>query len=90
MHPTPRAEVSVVERIGTTETGDDITRVIRYVCVREAHLRPSSDFSLIVHNGELAFCHDPKPRRDHRWMATGGIALADLRNSAIARELAVR
>lgn len=61
---------------------------ITYLCTRKRHLSPSQRFTITIHNGEWAFCHDGSPIGAHRWMATGGIPLAAIQRSSLARELA--
>lgn len=62
--------------------------MIAYLCTRKRHLIPSQRFTITIHNGEWAFCHDGSPIGAHRWMATGGIPLAAVQRSSLARELA--
>lgn len=45
-------------------------------------------YTITIHNGEWAYCHDANPVGAHRWMATGGIALADVQRSSLAWDLA--
>jgi hypothetical protein len=62
--------------------------MIGYVCTRKSHLKLGQQFAITVHNGEWAFCHDPTAGGTHRWMATGGIPLADIQRSRLAWDLA--
>jgi hypothetical protein len=75
----------------STNTASTLLRsgaVVGYLCIRKRHLSVAQAFTLTIHNGEWAFCHDAHPVGAHRWMATGGISLADVQRSSIARELA--
>jgi hypothetical protein len=62
--------------------------MIAYICTRRTHLNVAKEVAITVHNGEWAFCHDARGSDTHRWMATGGIPLADIRRSTLARDLA--
>jgi hypothetical protein len=62
--------------------------VVGYICNRRAHANPAQRFTLTIHNGEWAFCHDAFAVGAHRWMATGGMSLADVQRSTFARDLA--
>lgn len=62
--------------------------MIGYICTRKRHLSPVQRSTLTIHNGEWAFCHDARPVGAHRWAATGGIPLADVQRSSMARDLA--
>jgi len=61
---------------------------VGYICTRRSHVNPARRFTLTIHNGEWAFCHDALAVGAHRWMATGGISLADVQRSTFARDLA--
>lgn len=63
--------------------------LIRYICVRRGHLATTSEYTLTIHNGEWAFCHDPGERPNHKWVATDGLTLEQLRRSTLAHELSV-
>jgi hypothetical protein len=72
-------------------TADTLVRrgaIVGYLCTRKAHLSFAQTFTITIHNGEWAFCHDADPVGSHRWMATGGIPLADVRRSTLAWDLA--
>ncbi|HKY50089.1 MAG TPA: hypothetical protein VJP45_02420 [Candidatus Limnocylindria bacterium] len=62
--------------------------LIRYLCVRRRHLGTNTHDTVTIHNGEWAFCHGTV-QRDHKWVATGGLTLEELRRSSLARELSV-
>lgn len=62
--------------------------MIGYVCTRKSHLNLGHQFAITVHNGEWAFCHGGTAGDTHRWMATGGIPLADIQRSTLAWDLA--
>lgn len=61
--------------------------MVGYVCTRKSHVNLAQHFKLTIHNGEWAFCHDATAVGSHRWMATGGIPLADVQRSTIARDI---
>jgi hypothetical protein len=73
-----------------SSAGALITRggMIGYICTRKRHLSSVQRSTLTIHNGEWAFCHDARPVGAHRWTATGGVPLADVQRSSMARELA--
>lgn len=60
------------------------SRLVKYVCMRRSHVRHAQRFTLTIHNGAWAYCHDPSPEGRHRWMATDGISLPDVRRSSFA------
>ena len=62
--------------------------MIGYICTRRRHLNWAQQFAITVHNGEWAFCHDATAGGTHRWVATGGIPLADIQRSTLAWDLA--
>lgn len=62
--------------------------IVGYLCTRKPHLSSSQMYTITIHNGEWAYCHDANPVGAHRWMATGGIALADVQRSSLAWDLA--
>jgi hypothetical protein len=62
--------------------------MISYICTRKRHLSSVQRPTLTIHNGEWAFCHDARPVGAHRWTATGGVPLADVQRSSMARDLA--
>ena len=62
--------------------------MIAYICTRRTHLNVAQQFAITVHNGEWAFCHDARGSGTHRWIATGGIPLADIQRSTLACDLA--
>jgi hypothetical protein len=62
--------------------------IVGYLCTRKSHLSSAQTYTITIHNGEWAFCHDAHPMGAHRWMATGGIPLADVQRSSLARDLA--
>lgn len=75
----------------SSSTGGTLARagaMVGYVCTRRGHANPAQRFTITIHNGEWAFCHDARAVGAHRWMATGGIALADVQRSTFARDLA--
>jgi hypothetical protein len=62
--------------------------MVGYVCTRRSHLNVTQQFTLTIHNGDWAFCHDAAAAGRHRWMATGGMALPDVQRSTVAWDLA--
>ncbi len=57
--------------------------LIQFRCIADDHQEPGSKSdTLTVHEGKWAFCPRDIRAKGHRWEATGGVTLTDVRRIA--------
>jgi hypothetical protein len=55
----------------------DPMKLVKFVCVAQAHAAGRSDSALTIHDGTWAFCPTGADGKGHDWKASDGLPLTD-------------
>lgn len=62
-----------------------MSTIVHYECRNRDHLRAGSrrgEGGLVIHHGSVGYCDGLRADGAHRWVATGGVPIEDLFDSA--------